>query len=152
MAKITVYTSFTRPCVYTGLEQLGFPKLGLIHLLPGANIRAKISNWVATAWPNDFNIMRVLREFIREHEKDVSRSYSVSSRIAIEALEGIFEYLETNKETLSHMVQLVDGVKDGLPPRFIPRTEFVEKMSFTERQALLKANNAARLERVEDVE
>ena len=152
MANITVYTSFNRPCVYTGLERVGFPALGRIHLLPGPNIRTKIATWIASAWPTDFTLMRILREFILEHEKEGSHSYAVSSRVAKEALEGLFEYLDSNKETLAHMVQLVDGVKEGIPPRFIPRTEFVEKMTFAERQALLKANNAARLEKVQDDE
>lgn len=144
-----VFTTFNKPCTYAGVEQLGFPKLGTIHLLPGSSVSHKVKTWCENNWMYDVGIMHWLNEFIKsEHDKEVI-SYPVSNKIAKQALEGVIQFIKEHRETLKHIDTAFNTkIKEPIVPKI---SKEVLSMSYAERQKLLRDNIQGRLEENKDV-
>lgn len=122
-------------------EQLGFPPLGAVHILPGLTIKQKLYNWTAQNWVYNKSIIRLLVEMVTSEDKT---PFYVSSRTARSAFEGILEFAEKEKDTIKHLEQVFEGEKTvgGTPvPKF---KNTLGTLSFAERQELLKKHNQRR--------
>lgn len=133
--------TFKKPCIYMGLEQIGFPRLGAVHMLPGMDIKQKLYNWTAQNWVYNKVIIKLLVELVTERQDE---TFYVSSKIARAALQGILEFADKEKETIKHLEQVFEGHKTVAGTDTPEFKNTLGNLSFAERQELLKKHNQRR--------
>lgn len=122
-------------------EQIGFPKLGAVHILPGLNIKEKLYNWTAKNWVYHKPIIKFLVESVGSNKDE---TLYVSSKIARSAIEGILEFADKEQETIKHLEQAFEGHKTVGGTEVPAFTNTLGNLSFIERQELLKKHNQRR--------
>lgn len=146
---IVLYKNRKEDCSYSILENVGMVPLKNLAVVPGKNLEEKTYGWLNANWMTNMHLTRTLVAIICEYNEGNKLSLSTGSNEAMQAFKGVVRFMQEKHTELSHLIavyfpNLTLGGRE-LPPI---SKEF-NNMSYAERQAILRANNEAKLELIE---
>lgn len=150
ISQIPIFTNDKGVCAYSSFEYAGAPKFKKLHLLPGQGLDGKIYTWLAKNWMSEPYVTRGLVSILADIKDGSLKSIPVRSLTAVKVFKGIMKFIADYEHALSHLIPIhFPDLSLGGTPMPKPSKAF-NNMSFAERQAILTANNDAKLELIID--
>lgn len=151
----TIRVDRSRECQYKMLVSLGLPNhqtcAALLLKQEGrlVSIEERVKTWVSNNWTQNTELLKIFTEIVKSWERAPHLSFTVNDKQARTALRAVLEFVKENTDTIKQMCSLFSDNCTLAGTQAPPISRVFDKMTYQERQAILRANQR-RVEEIPD--